>query len=404
MHTVTRAELARFLLRAHGLIGPLAPRDAAADTIARLCMVQIDSIRCTGLRNQDLAWLARAEGKPGDLAHAAYGERRFLESHYPIHLVRRDLVPLLITNYWAMRRRHAPRRRALAREIRHVRDTIRERGPVMPRDLQSRRITGGFDTVKATTQALELLYYAGELMVAGRSANFDRLFDLTERVAPELAEWRRPRAADYERFLVASALDVLKVATRDQLLARLRHHRGSWQTPALPPERARRIVDRFLESGLESGAVAPVKVRDLEEDAVYWYPASEAGRWEEIDRPDPLARLIPPLDTLLASRRRLKALFDLDFMFEAYKPATERRFYFAMPIVQDGAIAGILDARLAGGAWRIDALELRKPLEAEALRGGVQRLAALAGARRIEAGPGIGRRLARVLAGPVAGA
>ena len=36
----------------------------------------------------------------------------------------------------------------------------------MPRDLNSRRISGGFDTVKATTQALELLYYAGELMVA----------------------------------------------------------------------------------------------------------------------------------------------------------------------------------------------------------------------------------------------
>ena len=206
MHTVTRADLARFLLRAHGLLGPLAPRDRAAETVARLGMVQIDSIRSTGLRNQDLAWLARAEGEAGDLAHAAYGERRFLESHYPIHLVRRDLVPLLITNYAAMRRRHAPRRRRLAREIRMVREAILERGPVMPRDLQSRRVVGGFNTVKATTQALEILYYSGELMVAGRSANFDRLFDLTERVAPELAGWKKPRSAAYERVLVASAL------------------------------------------------------------------------------------------------------------------------------------------------------------------------------------------------------
>jgi uncharacterized protein len=397
LRIVTRAELARFLFRAHGLLGPLAPRSAAADTVARLGMVQIDSIRAAGLRNQDLAWLARAEGEPGDLARTAYSERRFLESHYPIHLVRRDLVPLLITNYAAMRRRHAPRRRQLAREIRHIRDTIRERGPVMPRDLQSRRISGGFNTVKATTQALELLYYAGELMVAGRSGNFDRLFDLTERVAPELVAWQPPRAGEYESFLVGSSLEVLKAATREQLVARLRHHRGSWQTPSLPADRARQIVDRYLKSG----AATAVKIGDLEEDAIYWYPANEERFWDEIGLPDPLLRLIPPLDTLLASRRRLKALFDLEFMFEAYKPATERRFYFALPMIHEGAIVGILDARLSDGAWRIDAIELRDWFLPEILRAGVQRTAALAGASRIEPGPRLERRLARLLAGPV---
>ena len=397
MQTVTRAELARFLLRAHGLSGPLAPRAAAADVIARLGMVQIDSIRCMGLRNQELAWLARAEGEPRDLARAAYADRLFLESHYPIHLVRRDLVPLLITNYAAMRRQHAPRRRRLAREIRHVRDAIRERGPVMPRDLQSRRIVGGFNTVKATTQALELLYYSGELMVAGRSANFDRLFDLTERIAPELAGWRRPSKAEYDRFLVASALEVLKVATRDQLVQRLRHHRGSWQSPSLPPERARRIVDRYLKSG----AALPVRVRELEEDGLYWHPAAAAGVWEGIEASDPLARLLPPLDTMLASRRRLKSLFDLDFKFEAYTPEARRRFYFALPVVMDGEIVGILDARLANGAWRIDALELRRPAEPERLRAGLRRVAQLAGATRIAAGAQLKRRLARLLAGPV---
>jgi uncharacterized protein len=397
LHTVTRAELARFLLRVHGLSGPLAPRDAAAETIQRLGMVQIDSIRSTGLRNQELAWLARAEGEPGDLSRAAYADRLFLESHYPIHLVRRDLVPLLITNYAAMRRHHAPRRRRLAREIRHVREAIRERGPVMPRDLSSRRVIGGFNTVKATTQALELLYYSGELMVAGRSANFDRLFDLTERVAPELAGWRRPSQSEYERFLVASALEVLKLATREQLVQRLRHHRGSWASPALTPERARRIVDRYLKSG----AAVPVHVSGLEEDALYWHPAEDAALWDGVDAPDPFVRLLPPLDTLLASRRRLKSLFDIEFKFEAYTPEALRRFYFAMPVAMDGEILGILDARLSEGGWRIDALELRRPADPERLRAGIRRIAALAGASRILAGPRLERRLGRLLAGPL---
>src|SRR5262245_57500793 len=226
-------------------------------------MVQLDSIRATGLRSQELAWLARAEGRPEDLAEAAYRDRRFLECHYPIHLVRRDLVPWLITNYAAMRRRHQPRRRALAAEIRRVRKLVAERGAVMPRELQSHRVIGGFNTVKATTQALELLYYAGELMVAGRSANFDRLVDPTWRVAPELVGWRRPPEGAYGRFLATSALDVLKAATAEQVVARLRHHRGSWQD-GLTPTKARRIIERFLASG----AVRPVRIRDLEGEPV----------------------------------------------------------------------------------------------------------------------------------------
>ena len=76
LHTAARAELARFLLRAHGLSGPLAPRGAAAEAIARLGMVQIDSIRSTGLRNQELAWLARAEGDDAALEKGEGGKRR----------------------------------------------------------------------------------------------------------------------------------------------------------------------------------------------------------------------------------------------------------------------------------------------------------------------------------------
>jgi hypothetical protein len=70
-------------------------------------------------------------------------------------------------------------------------------------------------------------------------------------------------------------------------------------------------------------------------------------------------------------------------------------------MIHDGAIVGILDARLSDGAWRIDALELRDWFVPEILRAGVQRTAALAGASRIEPGPRLERRLARLLAGPV---
>src|SRR5262249_11120858 len=213
---------------------------------------------------------------------------------------------------------------------------------------------------------------------------------------PELVGWRRPPEGAYGRFLATSALDVLKAATAEQVVARLRHHRGSWQD-GLTPTKARRIIERFLASG----AARPVRIRDLEGEPVYWFPAAEEQVWADIDRPDDQVRLLGPLDTLLASRRRLKEVFGLDFLFEAYKPIADRRFYFALPLVAMGRILGLMDVRLAGGAWRIDALELVAKVDKDMLRRGVHRVAALAGAERVVVRAAVDPRLERALAGPV---
>ena len=50
-----------------------------------------------------------------------------------------------------------------------------------------------------------------------------------------------------------------------------------------------------------------MRLGGAEEDGLYWHLPADAGLWEKIDEPDPAARLIPPLDTVLASRRRLKS-------------------------------------------------------------------------------------------------
>jgi hypothetical protein len=397
MRIVTRPDLARFLARALLLAGPLLPRDQAPPALAGLGMLQVDSIRRTGLRNHELAWLARAEGEASDLARAAYVDRLFLEVHHPVHLVRRDLVPMLITNFAALRERHRERRRELASPIRQVRAAIAERGAVMPRELESDRVIGGFNTVKATTKALETLFYAGELMIAGRSPNFDRLFDLTERVAPELAGWRKPPRRAYEDFLAGSALEVLKAATPEQIVARLRHHHGPWRT-GLTPAMARAAVDRLLDCGV----ARPLKVRDRGGDGpVYWYRAADEALWDAPDAADPLVRVVPPLDNLLMNRRRLKDVFGLDYLFEAYKPVDERRFYFGMPLLYESEIVGVIDACRTDGTWSVEAAECLRPVPADALRRGVHRIARLAGAVRVVTANTVPRPWRKILAGRI---
>src|SRR3546814_161373 len=131
--------------------------------------------------------------------------------------------------------------------MRQVMRHSREHGPSGPADFAAERIVGGFNTVKATTQALEYLWTDRKLQIAGRTDNFHRLFDLTERSAPELVGWKKPAKRDYDSFLFESGLAVLKAATARQLAARVALHYGNWRGPAMKPAQA--LVERMLKRG-----------------------------------------------------------------------------------------------------------------------------------------------------------
>ena len=403
MRQVTAAELRAFLLERLGLLGPTWTAAEAAGRARELGMIQIDSIRVCGLRNHELAWVARADAPVAALYEAVYGHGHFLETHYPVFATRRDWLPHLLTAFADLPERAKEGRRRLAPVMRQVMKHIREHGPSGPADFASERIVGGFNTVKATTQALEYLWTDRKLQIAGRNDNFHRLFDLTERAAPELIGWKKPAKRDYDAFLFDSALVVLKAATSRQLAERVRIHYGHWRGPAMKPAQA--LVDRMLARG----RALPVQVADLPDQPVYWYaPADESG-WEASARAlradDLPARIVPPLDNLLFSRRRLGELFGVDYKFEAYTPISERRFYFALPILHRDRLVGLVDAKLDrnGGKpeWRIVGLEMKEDVPADPLRVGIHRLAKIAGAEKVAVATRCPRELKRTLAGSI---
>ena len=394
---VGQAELRAFLFDRLGLRGPFWSADAAATALPALGMVQIDSIRVTGLRNQELAWLARAEAPPAAFYDLLYRRGAMLETHYPLFATRRDWLPHLWAGFADLPARHRAQRQEFRPVMRRVLRHIRDHGPATAADFAAERVPGGFNTIKATTKALEFLFTDRVLQIAGRTPHFHRAFDLTARVAPELAGWRRPPAAECRRFVVDSALAVLKIATADQLARRAALHHGQWRGPVLKPMRAR--VDRWLRDG----AARAVTVADLPDQPVYWYSAEDEAGWERAARAvaSP-ARILPPLDNLLFSRPRFSQLFGFDYKFEAYIPAASRRFYFAMPIVQGDDVIGQVDLRATEGRWELVGLEFSRPADLDGLRAALHRLAGFAGIARVTAATRLDRAARRALAGPVA--
>ncbi|HEX2581941.1 MAG TPA: crosslink repair DNA glycosylase YcaQ family protein [Dongiaceae bacterium] len=377
-----------FLLAALGLSGPLWKRADAKKNFVGLGMVQIDSIRITGHRNHELAWLARADAPVGDFYDLLYRDRAMIETHYPLFATRRDWVPWLNRGFDA----HITRREvyvSLKPMMRRMLAHIRENGPVSPADFNEARIPGGFNTIKASTRALEYLYYEGKLQIAGRTAHYHRLFDLTERVVPEALAVKRPRQAERDAFFARSALEVLKLATPAQWVDRIAHH---W-LPRGGKAEARAMLERFLR-------------RQSDEDIVEMAPGlfglREDKRRVENSRGDSdIVRVLAPLENLLFHRRRFQELFGIPYKFEAYTPVHARRFYYALPLLHRDEIIGLLDAGKRGGDWHIVAIELHKPVSRELLRQAIHRLAGLAGAERITTARGLERAIAVSLKGKI---
>jgi uncharacterized protein YcaQ len=380
---VSASELRRFLLDRQGLWGPFWEEKDASARAVDLAMWQIDSIRITGLRNQEIAWAARSASAPSHFYDLLYGQSALVETHYPIFATRRDWLGHIsesLADPATLRKPVTPR---LKRVMQEVEDYIRANGPTGPGSFKSRRIVGGFNTIKETTRALEVMFAQRKLVVAGRDRNFQRLFDLTERRVPEFVAPPSPRAKDwrkaYDAFLVRSALQVLKLATAEQIAQRTHHHYGPWR-PGGGIKRWREHVAQALEAGV----AVPVQAVDLSDQPVYWYlPEDEAGWNAASDSSDMPTRLLAPLDHLLYSRPRAKELFALDYKFEAYTPAHKRRFYFALPVLQGERAVGMVDGKLDGKTWWLRRLELAEDADPEQLGAAIRRFAKLAGAERV---------------------
>jgi uncharacterized protein len=394
------SELRRFLLDRQGLWGSFWPEEQATARAVDLAMWQIDSIRITGLRNQEIAWAARSASAPSHFYDLLYGKSELVETHYPIFATRRDWLGHISESLADPASLRRPVTQRLRKVMQEVEDYIRANGPTGPGSFKSRRIVGGFNTIKETTRALEVMFAQRKLVVAGRDRNFQRLFDLTERRLPELAAPSPPRAKDwrksYDAFLVRSALHVLKLATAEQIAQRTHHHYGPWR-----PGGGIKLWRERVTRALEEGVARPVQASDLPDQPVYWYlPEDEAG-WNASASSEAPTRLLAPLDHLLYSRPRAKELFDLDYKFEAYTPAHKRRFYFALPVLQGERVVGMVDGKLDGKTWWLRRLDLAEDADAEQLGFAIRRFAGLAGAERVGVRARIPQRLKDAVRGKV---
>jgi uncharacterized protein len=215
---------------------------------------------------------------------------------------------------------------------------VAQRGPVTARELGStarRRDSGrpgeggrmwNWHDAKI---ALEWLFYTGKVTTATRR-NFERVYDLTERVIPAAVLARpAPSQDEAQRDLVRIAARALGVATERDL--RDYFH--------LPPEQAKARVAELAETG----ELVPVRVEGLA-PPLYLWPAAQIPR-----RVDARA-LLSPFDSLIWERYaawdRTLALFGFDYRIGIYTRAAERtRGYYVLPFLLGDRLVARVDLK-----------------------------------------------------------
>jgi len=223
-----------------------------------------------------------------------------------------------------------------------VRREIAERGPLSARQLE---VEHGQDARardhwgwnwSAVKTVLEWLFYVGEVSSARRNAQFERVYDVPDRVLPaDVRAQPTPSVSESVRGLVRRAAAALGVATEPAL-------RDYFRTRPVPTQQA-------VAELVEAGELLPVAVGDQTRPWYLWHEA-------RLPRRIHARALLSPFDSLVFERARLEALFGFSYRIEIYVPEPQRTYgYYVYPfLLGDRFVARVdLKADRARGVLRV---------------------------------------------------
>jgi len=310
-------------------------KSGALRVIEKLGYVQIDTINVVE-RSHHLVLHTRLSKYVQDYLHVLQAkDKRIFE--YWTHGV--SFIPMKDFRYYlpAIKRKPKPgswfdkwtkENRSLTKD---VYKRIAEEGPLMPSDFADveKRKRGSWWDWKPSKAALEVLYWRGDLMIKERR-NFQRVYDLTERVLPEGVDTTLPTEDEEKRFFVKRALGVMGIATIQDIN---RYISISGR------------LDKYVTTMQEAGEIIGVEI-DGSNRPYYVLESDLRSLRRRTTTVNERVHLLSPFDNSIILRDRTEALFDFKYSLECYVPKHKRKYgYFCLPILWRNQLVGRLDPK-----------------------------------------------------------
>jgi uncharacterized protein YcaQ len=336
--------------------------EGAFEVLRRLEAIQLDPVNVVA-PNHHLVLHNRLRGYRGEHLEALYPTRRVFEYWAQA----RCILPIEDWGVFEWRRQrwrleHTVQGRRgegyeseIYEAIAYIKHRLEAEGPLSARMLDNGKKVRGYwgFTTKATSQALEHLWEAGELVVAYRKGD-ERYFALTSHWFPALPQAPADPQAKLLKFIRAYGL----IDAGDPRLG--------WLPLGAAGRRA------ALEALLRQGVLIPLHPSGLKRRYYLWaelLPLLEALREARVA---PRVTLLSPLDNLLWRRERIQDLWGFEYRWEIYVPEPRRRYGpYVLPVLEGEKLVARVDARMDRPQGRLRVRQVwweREPTAAQAKR------------------------------------
>lgn len=350
---ITKLQARRFLLTHQNLRPPrrLRGKEGVMEYIRRVGCIQYDPLDMVGY-NPNLVLQSRIEAyRPEYLYELLYSDRRLLDGWD-------KNMAIYALEDWPYFRRHREGAygshkggyEQIQQAIPQIREAIRRLGPVSSKDLDfGEKVAWFWAPTRISKAALESMYFEGELIIHHKVGT-RRFFDFAaDHLPPELFRQPDPNltAEAYFRWHVKrriGAVGLLWGRPSDAWLG-IKGLKSKERTEAL--------------TALEAeGEVIAVEVEGVKyqcyirkEDWPELQGAAEGAAQEE------QAAFIAPLDNLLWDRKLIAEIFGFEYIWEVYKPVTERQYgYYVLPVLCGDRFVARFEPRLDRGSKKLEIL------------------------------------------------
>lgn len=306
--------------------------EATTAAVSHLGYVQIDTINVVERCHHHILYSRIPGYRRDDLVQAQSQDKSVFEywTHALSYVATADIRYFLP----AMKAHRAEPKRWAAvgsrEEARKLLRRIRQDGALTIRDIDSDVLiekTHLWASKKPSKGLLERAFYDGELAISARSGML-KTYELLDRHFG----WEKRPAPASERQVATYKLDR---ALRAQGLVSL----DSVCHLDAPSKQA---VAELIAARVKRKELVPVAIEGV--STPHW------ARPEVLEPGSPpdesLVHILSPFDPLIIQRKRLKAIFGYDHVFEAYLPKEKRVFgYFGLPVLAGDRVVAVADLK-----------------------------------------------------------